>query len=469
MQLTTFHCSRVGAAHVRFGLPCQDYSANGEYHGWHMAVVADGHGSRRHFRSQTGARIACDVALEALRGMIDDGELQVTTDETMIQLKRHICDAWREAVLADYGQNPWTEAELTEISPLLKPEQMGRLLRGEDAPVAYGTTVCAAWAGEAGWGAVQLGDGSVVHISREGGYDWPMPPSLVNQGNKTASLCMSDPMWDFRHCWGSDNPAGLLLCTDGIDKTFPPQSPGIISFMHWVWNNERVGEPDSQENLEGTLDMFTGRSASGDDVSVAGIVDRDAPEAQPHSDEAQRLMLLNRLRARITEIDSTVEFNVKRLSHVDATGDGDDLAAELRRIIDEKRAEAQVLRREEATLAAALDLPCMPETREEQPALVPDTEAAQDGMIEPPLLDLDEKEETPLESMEQENNNGRTGVAVDGSVENDLLEVRTRAGRRKSDMRLLRRETDTPKDSQRRRRCVEKALRSLWPGRRSDK
>ena len=382
MEYRTFHCSRIGASHARVGLPCQDCSATDVHRDASIAAVADGHGSRRHFRSQDGARIACEVALGAVRRLLDDdNRLLILMDEQMDILKKYICARWRAAVEAHYARHPWTDAELDEARALLTPEQLARLADGSDAAIAYGTTLCVAWVDADGWAAVQIGDGCLVHVSPAGEYDWPMPESLVNQGNRTASLCMADPMRDFRHCWGSDRPAALLLCTDGIEKSFPPMSAGIVSLMHWTIKNEKGDAARRADNLSRTLERFTDRSAIGDDVSIAGIVDVDAPDAEPKPGRALLRGDLNRLRARIAEIENTVAFNAARLAQTDGAEDAE-TAAQLRAVIERKRAETLQLREEEGRLAISLGMRPM----EAQPIASPDSSARASGEAPAALL-----------------------------------------------------------------------------------
>ena len=77
MEYRLFHCTRTGASHIRKHLPCQDASASAVIRGLSVAVVADGHGSRRHFRSDRGAVIACRTVLEKVE------ELLVRFNETL--------------------------------------------------------------------------------------------------------------------------------------------------------------------------------------------------------------------------------------------------------------------------------------------------------------------------------------------------------------------------------------------------
>ena len=312
MEDRLFHCTRIGASHIKKGLPCQDVSASGEICGRSVAVVADGHGSRRHFRSDRGAEIACQTVLREVGALLSAPSLAECTAETqLLTLRQNICRAWSAAVLEDLRRDPWTEAELAEAAGLLSEEEYACLTREDGSTVPYGSTVCAVIAGPDGWAAIQLGDGAFVKISADGAYSWPMPASLVNEGHLTASLCMEDPMADFRACMGGDHPAGLIVYTDGIEKVLPSGTREVTSLLHWIWRDMRA-HPET-ENLAGTLDMLTQRSRIGDDLSVAGIVDLQAPDHTPQYGLLQRDLDHQRRLLRIQEIESTIAYSRKRL------------------------------------------------------------------------------------------------------------------------------------------------------------
>lgn len=393
MKYQPFSMSRIGASHIKGGLPCQDASCAGEWGAYAYAIVADGHGSRRHFRSDRGSVLACRVAEEKITAFLggeyaeEDGP-----DARLSALKADICSAWAEAVREDYQRNPWTEAELEEARSRLSPEQFARLEDGTDAPVAYGSTLCAVFTCPGGWAAIQLGDGCFTHIGTDGVYDWPMPESLVNEGNKTASLCMRQPMRDFRHCYGEDEPAGLLVYTDGIEKVFPPQGKEIVSLLHWIWRNEYAGAAVREGNLERTLDMLTRRSPIGDDLSVAGLVDPDAPDAEPVPGQAQQLQELERLKAQLDELNSTISYNTRRVRQLEQSSDEIDTAAreQLEDVLKRKQEAALQLHERIAALRAALSL-----EPEEEPA--PEEEPD-----EGPHLLVRPEDEAPDESEERE-------------------------------------------------------------------
>lgn len=413
MSYQPFHISRIGAAHIRRELPCQDASASEMLEDACIAVVADGHGSRRHFRSDRGSAIACRVALDEIRAFLKEDEAEgCSRDERLNILKQTICDAWLSEVQADFEQSPWTEAELEEESALLTEEQLAALKDGTDAPIAYGSTLCAVFSYDGGWSAIQLGDGCFVRIGADGLYDWPMPESIVNEGNTTASLCMREPMRDFRHCWGTDTPAGLLVFTDGIEKVFPPQGKEIVSLLHWIWRSQCGGVEGRDENLARTLDMLTRRSSIGDDVSVAGIVDPEAEDSAPKASQSQKRQELERLTAQIEEIRSTIEYNKQRLAKA-RRNEGDirsGAVEQLEDVIRRKQASVQALLEQAKAICEELGEPApLPLTDEEtEPELAEpelDSENTEEqtnaDWIEPSVNTVKKRETNPLRTLEE--------------------------------------------------------------------
>lgn len=339
-----------GASHIARNLPCQDASYSEEYRGTMIAVTADGHGNRRHFRSQKGAEIACRIAVDRIKEYLDTNSnaesVTMEFEDDQIQLlKQNISISWFQAVMEDYNSNPWTDEELEEEKPLLTAIQFERLKLGIDATLAYGSTLCAVFLNERGWIAVQLGDGAFVHIAQNGQYSWPMPKSFLNEGNRTASLCLNDPLVDFRHCYGTDLPAGLLVFTDGIEKVFPPQGKEVTSLLHWIWNNGRVNKDEGKDSLSRTLDLLTQKSSIGDDIGIAGIIDCDAPDIVPVLSFYQQKQELENQKALIDNLEKTIDYHKQQLRQImrSKNNSRSDVAEQLEGIIKREEEELEKL------------------------------------------------------------------------------------------------------------------------------
>ena len=82
-----FSRSVMGASHIKTGLVCQDSSAHFIGENFAVGVVADGHGSKKHFRSNLGSKFAVEATIETLRKFyenIDEFESNLPNNHKMI-------------------------------------------------------------------------------------------------------------------------------------------------------------------------------------------------------------------------------------------------------------------------------------------------------------------------------------------------------------------------------------------------
>lgn len=220
-----------GAAHHAMGLPNQD-AVKAFENGPRSAVVAvaDGHGHHRHFRSARGSQLAVAAACQAVpeltatlagltgaepipagraqAGQAGPQEIEAAQVARQIHevLVPAITSRWREAVSADLTVEPITPEEEPSRSP------------GDEAVIAYGTTLLVA----AVWGdwllLAQVGDGDIVAVTLDGGGLLPVPGDPLLDGRHTTSLCSPGAELSFRAA--AVNTAitpllGVLLATDG--------------------------------------------------------------------------------------------------------------------------------------------------------------------------------------------------------------------------------------------------------------
>ena len=309
MKYKTYCMSRRGATHIKLDMPCQDYSMSEEYNGSCIAMVSDGHGNKKHYLSDRGSKIACNVAMEEVKSfldMIDQTDIndRAQMDNRLNELKEKVCFRWKQEVKKDFYDNGFDD--LSDENDL-KEEQI---------EIAYGCTLCVAFTAEWGWAAIQIGDGSFTIAEENGKFKWVMPESILNEDNLTASLCLYDPMEDFRHVYGNDKPIGFFVYTDGIEKVLPEQGKEIISFLDWVIKNDKDNSERKEETLRETLDIFSARSHIGDDVSIAYIYDEEAMNIKPKYEEADKNIKMKSLRARVEELKSTIDYNNKLLEEL---------------------------------------------------------------------------------------------------------------------------------------------------------
>lgn len=265
--------SAQGGVHREHGMACQDFSAVYAGEGWLCAAVADGHGSRKHFRSGTGAELACDALRETLERLGADAEPQA--------LKDAIVARWRERVRAHLAEQPFTQEELAEQETLLSAGAYASLVRGETAEIAYGSTLVCAVVTQAGW------------------------------------LAMADPAGEFRHCAGAGRPALLALYTDGVEKAFPEKSLALAQCLHGAY----TGALTDEQALAACVTHIAESSAVRDDTSLALLFDGNVTVAPPAQTDGQREAALRRLRAQLAECEGTLDYLLRLMEGLDPQGE----------------------------------------------------------------------------------------------------------------------------------------------------
>ncbi|MDR2485467.1 MAG: protein phosphatase 2C domain-containing protein [Treponema sp.] len=241
-----------------------------------IALVADGHGSKRHFRSDQGSRLAVAVAKKAITQFIEiterkkvafwDGSAGSNVKkiaETLKQLESNIIYCWREAVLQDIKTKPFNEEEhgiCTENNIDIEDEN--------DLVAVYGSTLLGAVIAEGFWFAIQIGDGACVILTEEGNAEIGIPEDERLEFGRTTSLCNTDAVESFRHSFG-DSILGITVASDGVTDSFIPEK--YTDFNMQLLRNF-IKYPDRAErNLQEFLPKLSERG-SHDDVSIAGII-----------------------------------------------------------------------------------------------------------------------------------------------------------------------------------------------------
>lgn len=310
-----------GATHERAGLPNQDaiHWLPESSAGLPMILaVADGHGSHRSFRSETGARLAVETAARVigdfLRGQTQTESLSVTKRAAEEWLPSALVRGWLEAVAVHLAAHPLSADELklpVEVHSTSKQDVPSNL------PVAYGTTLLAV-AVTAGFILyLQLGDGEILTVSQEGGVTKPLPKDERLFANETTSLCAPDAWRDFRVCFQvvSDRPPALiLLSTDGYPNSFHDER-GFLRVGSDILAMIQVDGLDAvNQQLESWLTEAT-YAGSGDDVTLGLICSAEALEPTFLPEEAgpsllQRQSEQERESNRPEVTDAPVEYEV---------------------------------------------------------------------------------------------------------------------------------------------------------------
>ena len=212
-----FTASARGAAHQAASLPNQDavaWRGDAVTSGGGLSIaVADGHGDPRHSRSDRGARLAVQVGCSVARGLEDagrGGDVEARDSRIRTQLVPGVVAGWRAAVEADLVSDP------------LSPLEMRSSQLGDDAVIAYGSTLLLALVTGGRLVLAQIGDGDIVLVDTIGRVTAPVPRDPAIQGRFTTSLCQADAVSSFRLVVLDtvELPvAVLLLASDGFGNS----------------------------------------------------------------------------------------------------------------------------------------------------------------------------------------------------------------------------------------------------------
>ena len=255
------HTTVIGDSHVKKGIVCQDSSGVYVEDEFAVAVVADGHGSEKHFRSDIGSQIAVKMTTELLKKYMTRKDFRSQFSQypefILKQMEKQLLMKWREAVEEFHRENPLSEEEQKKAD-----RHFGSKIK---IPVIYGSTLLAAvMAQDYSFGLV-LGDGGFVVLSEDGKLGIPAEDSN-SHANYTSSLCNTNAVRYFEH-WYSERPVkAMFVSTDGLFKSFASEEDflkyhGLISRM--------LEDPErTRHSLERNFEKRT-KEGSGDDISMA--------------------------------------------------------------------------------------------------------------------------------------------------------------------------------------------------------
>lgn len=300
-NILAFHKSVQGSNHIAWGRPCEDASgsyANPEKH-YYVAAVSDGHGADECYRADKGSKIAVEIAMKNLQELAEKmtrtPEQEVRFYQDMLgsvryqqMTMRHLTDVihaeWVDRVREDLRTNVPTEEEL---APLL--EKKKRNYAQSDRPEQiYGCTLMAALWMQKCLLLIHQGDGRCDVFYTDGTINQPIPWDSRCVGTQTTSLCDDDAEPSFRSCVIDFQKKPVMACylgCDGVEDAYRDSEEnmaGVHTFYKGLTYEVAHRTPEQLDAyLAEMLPRFScaglyNMSGSGDDVSVAAIVDTDA-------------------------------------------------------------------------------------------------------------------------------------------------------------------------------------------------
>jgi serine/threonine protein phosphatase PrpC len=275
-----------GASHERSGRPNQDaihwLPASGAGDSVVLAV-ADGHGSARYTRSHIGAQLAVEISTRVIfdflgsQSQIANASLTKRTAEEW--LPKALARNWLAAVSEHLEAHPLGEAELDAVS---RKDVAAAPMSNSSQTLVYGATIIAAAVTETFVLFLQLGDGEILTVSRQGEVSQPLPRDYRLFANETTSLCSDDAWRDFRVSFrtnADEPPALILLATDGYPNSFRHES-GFLKVGSDILETIRAEGLDIvKNNLEQWLRDST-HAGSGDDVTLGVLYLTEASDVE---------------------------------------------------------------------------------------------------------------------------------------------------------------------------------------------
>ena len=269
-MFTEFNAKAQGESHKENDTPCQDAAFSGLSckKDIGLAVVADGHGGEKYFRSKKGADLAVKIASKVIfdfmgkHRSIFDNKTDEEREEILKGIERKIIFEWGNAVRDDIRGNPFTESEQQ-----LCADKNIDTDNENDLLSIYGTTLIAALVTKSCWFAVQIGDGACVVITKDGNAAIAIPEDERLEFGRTTSLCDADAIDNFRQDFREESILGITVATDGVSDSFIPEK-----YLEFNVNllKDFLESENAKQNLENFLPVLSQRG-SRDDVSIAGI------------------------------------------------------------------------------------------------------------------------------------------------------------------------------------------------------
>ena len=276
-NICSFDSRCQGESHKATEKPCQDYSFSKTTEKLSIAIVSDGHGGTRYYRSDVGSRLLTEVTARCLGEFAEGVPKEFFWDKSFTtvgigdtmppvlqQLFGAIVVGWRNKVMEHASQHPLTETERSIAVPQDDHEW----------EKTYGCTLIATLRTPYYWLAFQVGDGKCVAIKSDGTPYEPIPWDDRCFLNKTTSICDTDALSRFRCCYGEIDtaPVAIFLGSDGIDDSFGEEENLYNFYVQLAKGFVREGYDATVSDLEQTLPVLSKRGSQ-DDMSVAGICD----------------------------------------------------------------------------------------------------------------------------------------------------------------------------------------------------
>ena len=285
----------VGDSHILTGKPCQDCARSITNELYSMAIVSDGHGGERYFRSNIGSEYAVRITRDAVDEFVKEMNNQDScifankafttsesdgrkTNDALRWLFSSIICQWNIAITKHALSNGLSKWELEHVDEKYLTE-FDNKRKEPDASFekTYGCTLMAYVQTANYWFAFQIGDGKCASLTKtldKLECTKPIPWDERCFLNKTTSLCDSQAIDGFRYCYQGDGnfPLAVFLGSDGMDDTYGDEE-GLYNFYIELYKLIlQKGAKEAKRELKKSLPIIS-KHGSKDDMSIACVYD----------------------------------------------------------------------------------------------------------------------------------------------------------------------------------------------------
>lgn len=230
-----------------------------------LVSIADGHGSRTCFRSDTGSKMAVEVAnvLVADKLLNSNHDLEALEKQSKM-LCKEICALWSKTVLRHLGKNAFLDDEVECLN-----ESKRRDL-GKNALLAYGTTLMTLILSKNKIIVINIGDGELL-VKFKDKEDVKVLNQSKRIGNETESLALPYAHRYYTvNTYDSSDVIAILAATDGYPNSFKQEKGYMKVIDDLLQIKKSHGIKAIQDNL-GTWLEDTSKNGSGDDITACFV------------------------------------------------------------------------------------------------------------------------------------------------------------------------------------------------------
>lgn len=284
-----------GESHKASDKPCQDYSQAESKGAFAVAIVSDGHGGARYFRSDKGSELAVNIANEAIERFVEEkSTAQLFHSKGIVQygispnasnddayrslswLVSYIIRQWNIEIIEHAKSNEITDWEREHVDEKYLSD-FTKSVDGDNGILEkiYGCTLMAFVMTDDYWFSFQIGDGKMVFFNKgDHGMEAHQYIPWDDQCflNRTTSICDSDAASEFRfaYCGNGTFPEAVFLGSDGIDDTYG-DGDKLIDFYIRLYKEIATSSPNKvKKTLKSDLPRIS-KMGSQDDMSIACV------------------------------------------------------------------------------------------------------------------------------------------------------------------------------------------------------